>query len=279
MNTVKIYTVALALVLTATTYANDLFPEIKGWKLKTEIAEYNPDNLWGIINGAADKYLQFNFQKLYFGVYESTDGAEINVYIYQHADINNAFGIYRNERNDDFVNNKIGTQGYTIEETVNFFKGNCYVKLYSNTKGTVTSIEELAVEISKAIKTENEWPNALLTLPKENIIEGSQLYIPKNLMGLSFMPPAFTADYKTSDEKYQVFIIERELETDCQKVFSDYLAFAKQCIPVDENTVLTITDKYNGSVYLVWKGNRIYGLAGEPSEAIQTEVTQYFLKQ
>ena len=261
-----------ALFLCFNLIANEYFPTVEGLTLKGDIAEYDADNLWNIIDGAADKYLRFNFEKLYFGIYTDDNGNDINVYIYQHADLNNAFGIYTQERNDDFITNGIGTEGYTIHESVNFFRNNFYVKLYSNTKGTALTIEKLAKQICKALPGDNSWSGLLNKLPKENKLENSESFIPTNYMGLGFMPPVFEAKYKSEEDTYQVFIIERESASDCQAVIKDYLAFAKQSVTVDENTPLSITDKYNGVIILIWKGNMIYGISGEPSENITSVV-------
>lgn len=274
---IRLLVLIIAISLHLNLNASSLFPEIDGWKLKSEVSEYTADNLWNIINGAADKYLQFNFEKLYYAVYEAENGSEINVYVYQHADLNNTFGIYQNERYDGFIVNGIGTEGYTVDETVNFFKGQYYVKLYSNTKGTAAEIEKLARAISGQIESDNTWPKVFGLFPTENLDKNSIKFVPEDLLGLGFMPAGFIANYSTDEGNFQVFILETESAFKCQQIISDYLAFAKQCVPVDENTVLSITDKYNGLVQLIWKGKNLFGLVGEPSVETSQEITNFFI--
>jgi hypothetical protein len=256
-------TVFILLVFTSSlTFANELFPSVENWNLKEEVKEFNSDNLWELINGAADMYFRYNFESLLFGVYESDKAEEINVYIYKQADPASAFGIYTQERGDAFTNNGIGTEGYTIDEAVIFLKGQYYVKLYSNNEGTVESILEIAQKISENIPGEAILPAELELLPQENQVKHSASYVPKEFLGYGFMPAAFVADYNTENEKYQVFILSLNSKEDCIQTIDKYLAFAKQSIDYKENTPIEIADKYNGSVFILWRDNQLFGITG-----------------
>ena len=60
------------------------FPEIEGWSLQIQEKVYTPDNLWDIINGAADLYLSYDFRKLHLAEYKDTTGLEVRIEIYHH---------------------------------------------------------------------------------------------------------------------------------------------------------------------------------------------------
>ena len=59
--------IALAILFTGSVLfaADDLFPEIQGWKLRVEKMAYTSLNLWELINGAAELYLSYDFQDLH----------------------------------------------------------------------------------------------------------------------------------------------------------------------------------------------------------------------
>ena len=87
-----------------------LFPEINGWKLSVDSNVYTPNNLWDLIDGAADVYLSYDFQDLHIGEY-SNQGQIIRVEMYRQSSSVNAFGIYAAERMPDYDFIKLGVQG------------------------------------------------------------------------------------------------------------------------------------------------------------------------
>ncbi len=82
---------------------SSFFPEVKEWNLDVGDQVYNPDNLWDLINGAADAYLSYDFRNLYTAVYSDTDDKFVKVYIFKHGDDKNAFGIDSQERNREYI--------------------------------------------------------------------------------------------------------------------------------------------------------------------------------
>ena len=70
------------------------FPEIEGWKLG-KVKTYKGEELYGPIDGEADRYFPFGFERAYFASYEKVDGKGIiDVQIFQMDSSDNAFGIY-----------------------------------------------------------------------------------------------------------------------------------------------------------------------------------------
>ena len=84
------------------TEKTDLFPEFDGWNLNVRDKVYEPENLWDIINGAADSYLSYDFEKLYVADYTNSQDHHIKVYAFRHSTPVNAFGIYSQERSRDY---------------------------------------------------------------------------------------------------------------------------------------------------------------------------------
>ena len=104
--------------------------QVSGWKLKEESRFYQADNLWEIINGAAEGYIIYGFTEMITSEFinENTE-QEAVIEIYQMKDNNNGFGIYASERYPDSKFIDIGTQGYEANMVLNFWKDRYYVKV------------------------------------------------------------------------------------------------------------------------------------------------------
>ena len=60
--TLLLYVFQISITLSMFSSNNDsLFPEIEGYQKMGELENYNPDNLYDIINGAADSYIKYDF--------------------------------------------------------------------------------------------------------------------------------------------------------------------------------------------------------------------------
>jgi hypothetical protein len=118
------------------------FPELKGFKLITNYPVFGPDNLWDFINGAADTYVACGFVNLHVAEYKKGKNV-IKLEIYRHSDYTMAFGIYSTERSPSFRFMNLGAQGYIADGSINFFKGDYYVKIrtYSKNEKVLQSAE------------------------------------------------------------------------------------------------------------------------------------------
>ena len=106
--------------------------EMKGWKITSGPQFFEPQNLWEHINGQAEMYLDYGFERVATAEYAALHGfGSMTIEIYQMQSPKHAFGIYAAERSshDGFI--KMGVQGYLSENVLNFWKGLYYVKLIS----------------------------------------------------------------------------------------------------------------------------------------------------
>ncbi len=75
-----------------------LFPKnnfIKGWKRVGEVKVYRGKQLCDAIDGAAEKYFQYNFDEAYFAIYSSKRvKSSVEVQIYKMGNSSDAFGIF-----------------------------------------------------------------------------------------------------------------------------------------------------------------------------------------
>ena len=249
----------------------ELFPEIKEWKLIQNERVYVPSDLWDIIDGAADTYLSYNFIDLHLADYNNDAGINVRVELYRHSTFDNTFGIYTTERSPDYHFINIGSQGYLEEGALNFLCGYYYVKVTTGNQGNnaQNSLVEIAENVEKYLKQENNWPDIFQIFPPEPM-PYSEHYIAENFLGFEFLHSAFIADYNKDGEDFQVFIIRTDKPEEVREMLGKYLKFAKQDDEVSDS-IFKIHDPYNGDIDVILKENTMAGIIGCEKETILNE--------
>ncbi len=246
--------------------ASAMFPELTGWKLNRGEKVYVPENLWDIINGAADAYLSYDFQKLYTAEYINEEKGQIRVYIFEHSKPVNAFGIYSMERSSDYELTKTGAQGFKSGESHYFITGPYYVQITGNSVETQKDVDQLANLINLQLNQKNQLPSELDLFPEKGKIPVSDKYIANNFMGYSFLHSAFVASYAVGEEKFQIFIINPEEEKETDKILTSYLDFVKFPKESRGKAQYSVEDPYNGEVLICKSGKYLLGIFGSTGE-------------
>ncbi len=254
----SIFTVLIA---QASINKEKLFPSVEGWERQIYEKEHNRDNLWNIINGAADEYLTYGFQKLYRAEYTTASGNVITVYAYEQEDLTNTFGIYAQHRASDYTYLDIGLQGYRSAEALYFITGNYYIQLKAKTENK-EELEKLARTIDQSIGIEESLPHGITLLPEEGKQAYSESYIPNNFLGYSFLHSAFTATYNTEEgsDSFEIFIIKLANDQEVDQMIQKYLDFVKYNGDIEGKSQFIVSDKYNGKVMIGSKEQYVYGI-------------------
>lgn len=242
--------------------AKDMFPQLGGWELSPGDVVYTPENLWDIINGAADLYLSYDFRKLYTAEYTKGEDARIRAFVFEHSSPVNAFGIYSQERNPDYESVETGTTGFKSENAYYFITGPYYVQLSAHQNGQDDSLEKLARSINQKLGKTGPLPPELNWFPEDGKLPVSEKYIARNFLGYDFFPSAFVANYKKSGESFSAFIISPKNEQESGKVLKDYFDFAEYPEEKRNQKPYTVNDPYNGPVLLSRKGKYLFGIIG-----------------
>lgn len=236
------------------------FPEIKGYELSVSLGSYTSDNLFEAINGAAEVFLQYKFKELNIAEYSSNKN-KIMVEAYEFLTLDDAFGIYAAERMPDYKFIDIETEGYISNESLNFFKGNYYFKIYSEDKEI--SEEELikfANSLSKAINCENKYPSILRSFPEKYILKKHENYYPSNFMGYSFFKNVYTVEAAKDKDNFKIFISCFESADEACLSLNEYFKYLKINTKCDNDKIYNIKDPVNNYITLLSYDKYIIGI-------------------
>ncbi|HEX7572275.1 MAG TPA: DUF6599 family protein [Bacteroidota bacterium] len=246
-----------------------IFPTVAGWKIAPPPGDsvYTPDNLWDIIDGAAELFLSYGFVDLHIMEYTDTTGTDVRVELYRHASRANAFGIYSQERNPGYNFIEIGTQGYVEEKVLNFLCGMYYVKISSHREGKA-GIDGMALigrRVAEHLGQKAGWPATLTLLPAEKRLPNTESYIAENFLGYRVFHSAFTARYEGG---CTLFIMDLESASRARGVAEAYMKAAGRQLELTEGEIADIPDPHNGSLAMLLKGRTISGAFGAGGEAL-----------
>ena len=255
-----------------------MLPELQGYKRLTNYPVYKPDNLYDFINGAADNYLSYGFEELHVAEYRKGKN-NIKLEIYRHKDNTQAFGIYSSERSSSFRFINIGSQGYKVEGTLNFFKGNHYVKIRTSSKSekVLQNLQTLGLRVADMLPGEAAMPKTLNDFPGQGKKINEETYIRESVLGHEFLNGAFKALYEAGDISFSVFIIDRKSPEEAVAMANTFLK--KSGLDPDESGAgkYVFKDGYNGNIFLSWKESRIVIIQG--LEKDQTDIADRYTSE
>jgi hypothetical protein len=269
----------LSLFFSAALIAQEVqFPELQGFKIMTDYPVYQPENLWDFIDGAADTYLSYKFIDLHVAEYKKGRNI-IKLEIYRHADHTNAFGIYSSERSPSFNFINLGSQGYVADGSINFFKGNYYVKIrtYSKKEKILQSARALAGRVEQTLEGNNSMPAPLSLFPPEGRQVNEETFINESVLGHNFLSMAYRASFKVGPDNFSIYIIEGNSPGEVKKIVNTYVA-STGIDPVESGEdKYVLKDGYNGTIFLAAKNDRIVIISGLASD--QAEIADKYTSE
>lgn len=236
------------------------FPVVAGWKFAPPPGDslYTPDNLWDMIDGAADLYLGYGFEDLRIGEYTDAGGTDVRVELYRFSSTENAFGVYSQERNPGYRFVEIGTQGYVEDKVLNFLCGVYYVKISSHREGKTGREAMLVIgrRIAEYLQQRSGWPTRLEFFPEENKLPDTESYIAENFLGYRFFHSAFIARYEGG---CMLFIMEFDSPLQARAVAEAYMIAVDRKKGLKEGEITDIADPRNDPIVMLLRGRVICG--------------------
>jgi hypothetical protein len=259
--------------------AQDLsVPELQGFKKTAKFPVFTRENLKDYNGSSSDIYLTYGFIDL--NIVEYRKGKNIiRLEIYRLSDNVMAFGIYSVERSSSFRFLNLGSQGYNTDGSINFFKGDFYVRIKANSTNekSLQSAESLALRVANMLPGNNEMPALLSRFPETGKKVNEETFLSQNVLGHKFLTGAFKAVYELGPDSFSLFIIETKSSSDTWKIAEAYLKETGEEAPESETGKYMLTDRYNGTIFMAWAEKTIVIITGLSKD--QSDIADQYASQ
>jgi hypothetical protein len=264
-----------------------------GWALIQGPQTYNKKTLFGHINGQAELFLKYGFQKSVFAIYQSKKSREdqIEVDIYDMGNVVQAFGIFSRFRNEDRPGG-FGLDSFLDDHSALFYKGRYFVLLYA-VESNSDLLRQFSKLISLKISDPSPPPKEISYFPKNGLKPGSLQYFPEGLLGHQFLKRGFQGTYVekvevkdgAEDKEIKLFLAifkDSQEAINTLKVYKDDLfkkgeVFSGSIIEFGTR-VLKGEDPYQGKVIVLQKGFYLLGIVGFEKEENAENLLTEFIK-
>jgi len=268
----------------------------EGWTQISGPQPYTQKTLFERINGQAELFFKYGFQKSVFALYQNKNNSkdQIELDLYDMGNMLQAFGIFSRFRSEDRPAG-VGLESYLEDSSLVFYKGRYFVILYATeTDGFL--LKRIAMTISSNIADSTPAPKEINYFPKDGLKPGSIEYYPEGLLGYQFFKRGFQGVYlekgeamvkgetknKGGDKEYYLFIVIFKDPKELESNLNSYRDALSKKGKVDSRTstpfgpkALKGVDTYRGKILMVPKGNYLLGAAGfENDKEGETRLTQ-----
>lgn len=147
--------------------------EINAWARNLGFEEYKGDDLFFYINGGAEIYHEYGFERVIVQDYQSQSGKSVSLEIYQMSSPESAFGIYTFKSEGKGQELALGHDCKLQDYYLNFWKGQYLVTLtgFDSDKETIEGIRAIATAVDRKLHTspEPQKPRLCALLPPKNL--------------------------------------------------------------------------------------------------------------
>lgn len=168
----------------------------EGWVLIDGPQGYTKKTLFERINGQAELFFKYGFQKSVFAIYQNQKNREhqIELDIYDMGSVLHAFGIFSRFRNGD-RGAGVGLESFIEDQSGIFYQGKYFIMLFG-TERNPDLLRHWSLLISKNIPDPSPPPREIGFFPKEGLNPGSIQYFPEGLWGRKFLGRGFQGTYR-----------------------------------------------------------------------------------
>jgi hypothetical protein len=258
----------------------------KEWTLIHGPQTYNQKTLFGHIDGQAELFLKYGFQKSVFAIYQNKKSREdqIEVDIYDLGNVVQAFGIFSRFRNEDRPGG-FGLDSFLDDHSAFLYKGKYFVMVYA-AESNPDLLRQFSKLISLKISDPSPPPQEISYFPKNGLKPGSIQYFPEGLLGHQFLKRGFQGTYMDGEKEFHLFLAtfkDSQEAMNALKVYKDDLS--KKGKVSSGSTIQFKTgalrgeDPYQGKVIVLQKGFYLLGIVGfEKEEGGENSLREFIEK-
>jgi hypothetical protein len=135
--------------------------DLPGWTITSEPQVYADDNLFSLIDGGAELYLEYGFNKVVSVQYADPSLSNILVEIYEMTDAPAAYGIFSITQQTMEWSQQFGNLSTVNEDYISFWKNRYYVNISWSSRQHLDQpmLSGLADKIAQKIPEKTDYPD------------------------------------------------------------------------------------------------------------------------
>lgn len=193
---------------------------VPGWRTVGDLQSFGQDNLYDLVNGQAESFFAYGFEKVVVRDYENEAGDTLRIEVWQLATAADAYGLFSVSRAGQPVgigNDGDGDPGRRLD----FWQDRYFVRIFAPRPLDDTILQDFAREASANLPEGGAPPRLLERLPAAGIVAQSQVFFHselsiqdrlwlggQNLLGLSPTTDAVLARYSSDEGAGMLLLVE-----------------------------------------------------------------------
>ncbi|NLI75546.1 MAG: hypothetical protein GX442_03785 [Candidatus Riflebacteria bacterium] len=181
-----------------------------GWVADGAVETFDRDTLYEHINGEAELYLPYGFERLTAAYFKPADGPKtgLGVDLYRMGSPLDAFGIFSNYRSPEGEEAGIGAGSEISDYHLLFWQDRFFVRLSASGGQPGRPVLRAAAEaVAKALPGPATTPAELDLLAIPERTPRSEKFVATSLLGYSFFPRGLTADATLDGRPVRLFVV------------------------------------------------------------------------
>lgn len=249
------------------------------WVRQGPVSTYTRETLYKYIDGEAELYMPYGFQRAATVMYASAGGkgSGLVVNVFEMGSPLDAFGIYASFRTPPLDKAAVGAEGFADESELMFFKDRYFAQVEAS--GTLTEERSLflacAGSVAGAMPGKAIMPPEVDLLKVAGLVPDTEKYFPEGLLGYGFLGKGLTAEVTLAGTQVKAFVMLRDSPDGMERTidaYAKYLRDSKAPLEVARNstgTIIRTTDPLFKGVVMQQSGRYGVGVAGlkDPHEA------------
>jgi hypothetical protein len=265
----------------------------EGWTQINGPQVFTQKTLFERINGQAELFFKYGFQKSVFTLYQNKNDPkdQVELDLYDMGNVLQAFGIFSRFRSGDRPTG-VGLDSYLEETSLLFYKGRYFVMLYA-TEADPSILKRMAKAISAGIPDATPAPKEIHYFPKNGLKPGSIEYYPEGLLGYRVFKRGFQGVYlqknqgkaESEDKECYLFLVILKDPKDAEDALTTYRNSVSKRGKVESTATarfgtssLKGEDPNHGKVIVVARGFYLAGAVGFDDAGHAEALLEQFLK-
>ena len=239
------------------------------WSQEGKVREFTPDTLFEYMNGNAEGYLIYGFQKM-LGITCGHEGTQLHIDLSTIDSPTLAWGLYASNRDPREPVVSLGMGGQVLDNRAILAKGNEFIEFAVEPAGDHRALlTGLVEDWAERLPGETTPPAAIEWFPKQGLEQESIRLIPSSVLGVSQLRQGFVADYASG---LRAFIVTETSVEAASKVMQElrerFEAESSSSEKIADESFQT-SGRYLGEMCIFRKGREIAGAvrAKQPSDA------------